>query len=75
MKAEADRIISEISPRLTMHDFRVVEGPTHSNLIFDLVIPHDFPMTEVDVVNRVKEQIRALQGCYYAVIQVDHSFA
>lgn len=75
LKAEADRIISEISPRLTMHDFRVVEGPTHSNLIFDLVIPHDFPMTEVDVVNRVKEQIRALQGCYYAVIQVDHSFA
>ena len=53
LKAEVSRIIGQISPRLTMHDFRVVEGPTHSNLIFDLVIPHDFSMTEVDVVNRV----------------------
>lgn len=74
LKAEVSRIIGQISPRLTMHDFRVVEGPTHSNLIFDLVIPHDFSMTEVDVVNRVKEQIRGLQGSYYAVIQVDHSY-
>ena len=75
LKAEVSRIIGQISPRLTMHDFRVVEGPTHSNLIFDLVIPHDFSMTEVDVVNRVKEQIRGLQGSYYAVIQVDHSYS
>lgn len=75
LKAEVSRIIGQISPRLTMHDFRVVEGPTHSNLIFDLVIPHDFSMTEVDVVNRVKEQIRGLQGSYYVVIQVDHSYS
>ena len=75
LKAEVSRIIGQISPRLTMHDFRVVEGPTHSNLIFALVIPHDFSMTEVDVVNRVKEQIRGLQGSYYAVIQVDHSYS
>ncbi len=61
--------------RLNMHDFRVVEGPTHCNLIFDLVIPHDFSMTEVDVVNKVKDQIRGLRGCYYAVIQVDHSYS
>ena len=70
-----NRILAEISPRLNMHDFRVVEGPTHSNLIFDLVIPHDFSMTEVDVVNKVKDQIRGLRGCYYAVIQVDHSYS
>ena len=75
LKAEVNRILAEISPRLNMHDFRVVEGPTHSNLIFDLVIPHDFSMTEVDVVNKVKDQIRGLRGCYYAVIQVDHSYS
>lgn len=75
MKEAVTGFVKNISPAMSIHDFRMVEGPTHTNLIFDLVIPHDFFMTEVDTVNLLKEKIRELPGCYYAVIQVDRSFS
>lgn len=74
MKDAVTGFVKDISPSMSIHDFRMVEGPTHTNLIFDLVIPHDFSLTEVNTVNQIKEKIRHLPGCYYAVIQVDRSY-
>lgn len=75
MKNAVSEFVTEISPSMSIHDFRMVEGPTHTNLIFDLVIPHNFSMTEVEAVNMLKAKIRELPGSYYAVIQVDRSFS
>ena len=35
-----------IRDRLTIHDFRIVDGPTHTNVIFDAVLPNDSALTE-----------------------------
>lgn len=76
---EMHRVISEMVTRLdsrfTMHDFRMVEGPTHTNLIFDVVLPYDSTYTDIDVINKLKEEIHALPGGkYFAVIQIDRAY-
>lgn len=50
------RAVKSIDPRLTIHDLRMVPGHTHTNLIFDLVVPHDFEMPAC----RLKAEVAAL---------------
>ena len=73
LRAETLSILWEIDERLTLHDFRVVPGPTHTNLVFDVVVPFDFPMTDEMVKNAVNERVHALEGTCYAVIDIDKS--
>ncbi|MDO4274309.1 MAG: cation diffusion facilitator family transporter [Eubacteriales bacterium] len=76
---EMHRVISKMAKnldsRFSIHDFRMVEGPTHTNLIFDVVMPYDSIYTDNDVINKLKEQIHALPGGkYFAVIQIDKAY-
>ena len=73
LRDETTAILRELDERLTLHDFRVVAGPTHTNLVFDVVVPFEFPMTDDAVRNAVSERIHALEGKCYAVIQIDKS--
>ena len=73
LRDETTAILRELDERLTLHDFRVVAGPTHTNLVFDVVVPFEFPMTDDAVKNAVSERIHALEGKCYAVIQIDKS--
>ena len=65
---------AEIDPAITIHDFRMVSGPTHTNLIFDAVVPYKFRLSDEEVRRRLSERIRALDGNYYAVIDIDKSY-
>ena len=73
LRAETRAIIAQIDKRLTLHDFRVVAGPTHTNLVFDIVVPFDFSMTDEAVKSAISERIHALEGTCYAVIDIDKS--
>ncbi len=73
LRAETQRILAGLDERLTLHDFRVVAGPTHTNLVFDVVVPFGFSMTDEAVRNAVSERIHALEGNCYAVIEIDKS--
>ncbi len=71
LKAEVNGYLDQIDPKLTMHDFRIVKGPTHTNVIFDLVIPYDYPVSDQEVMGSVTERIRMNHPDFYAVIDVD----
>jgi len=73
LRTETESILEELDPRLTLHDFRVVAGPTHTNLVFDVVVPFGFPMADDAVKEAISERIHALEGKCYAVIEVDKS--
>ena len=73
LRAETKAILAQIDERLTLHDFRVVSGPTHTNLVFDVVVPFDFSMTDEAVKSAISERIHALEGTCYAVIDIDKS--
>lgn len=61
----------EIHTQITTHDFRVVYGETHTNLIFDLAVPYTLKMTDEEIKERAAQKIKELSPTYNAVIQID----
>ena len=70
-KAEVDRIVKGFEGNVRFHDFRMVKGTTHSNLIFDIVVPHGYPMSDEEVVEQIREKVKEFKDNYYCVIHVD----
>ena len=59
---------------LDIHDFRIVEGPTHINLLFDCVVPFHKEYTKEEVIKYLKENIKDDEHKYYYVIEMDRPF-
>lgn len=66
--------VKTIDPRLTIHDFRIVPGPSHTNLIFDVVVPYDVKLSGEQVRRRIGELVAQMDGNYFAVVQIDSSY-
>lgn len=64
-------IVSEVEPSLTIHDFRMVVGNTHSNLIFDIAVPFECKRSPAELEAAIRERIRAWNPTYYAVMTFD----
>ena len=67
-------LVSEMCEEMSIHDFRVVEGPTHTNLIFDLIVPHKYQLNNDEVRNEIENKLSKIDERYFAVITVEHSF-
>ena len=63
-----------VEPEMTIHDFRVVRGPTHTNVIFDAVVPHKCRLTDEEVLQRLRRAVSTLDPAYQAVIQIDRAY-
>lgn len=74
LKAEIDQIVKGIDTDLSMHDFRAVFGPTHTNLVFDVVVPPEFELTDSQIIQNISEKTKKL-GNYFCVITIDHNYA
>ena len=70
-----NRIHEAISPDISIHDFRMVPGPTHTNVIFDAVVPYEFAMSDAQVQEKISSLVRAIEGDYFAVVTIDHPVA
>ena len=66
--------VKTIDGRLTIHDLRTVPGPTHTNVIFDVVKPHDLALTDAELRERVGALIQAAHPTYIPKITVDASY-
>ncbi len=75
MRVRVIEMLHDINPELSMHDFRMTAGPSHTNLIFDVVAPYQFPLDDGQLRQAIRERVAAFQGgTYYAVVEIDHSF-
>ena len=70
-KEKIAALVRTLDPRITIHDFRMVSGETHTNVIFDAVVPFDVSLDEKEVAARISELVSALDGNYYAVVNID----
>lgn len=61
-------------PGISIHDFRMVQGPTHTNLIFDAVVPYGFSMSHDEVQEELEKLVEKHWDDYRAVIQVEQSY-
>jgi hypothetical protein len=71
LKAFAEGIVREADDRLRIHDFRIVPGETHTNLIFDIAAPFELAVTNAELRSRVADELHAKNHHLFAVITVD----
>ena len=74
MKEKIATLVKCIDNRITIHDFRMVEGPTHVNVIFDAVIPHDIKKSEKEIVCDIQTIVKTLDDNCFAVVNIDRSY-
>lgn len=74
LKRVAQKILEEVDERLSLHDFRVVPGDTHTNLIFDMVVPFELEEQRSALILEVQRRIHAVDGHLFAVITAEHSY-
>ncbi len=73
-RRQVAELAREIDPAMTIHDFRMVPGPTHTNLIFELVLPYSSRLTESEARSAMTEKLQNLDPSFNPIIQVEHSF-
>ncbi len=74
IKEECIKIVKEINPDFSLHDFRMNEGETHANVIFDLVTPPENKLTARQIRKTVNEKLKEYDAKLNAIITVENSF-
>ena len=74
LREQVAALARAVEPEMTIHDFRVTKGPQHTNLIFDVVVPHRCRLRDEELCERLSGAVRALDERYFAVIQVDRAY-
>ena len=73
MRLQTALFASELGEGISIHDFRMVEGPTHTNVIFDAVLPYDLKMTPDELNAKLTDFITAIPH-HNAVITIDRPY-
>ena len=68
------KAVKDIDDTLDIHDFRVVEGPTHTNVIFDVVVPHRYRLSNDELKAEISDKVREINSSYCLVITVDNCY-
>lgn len=71
MRELVSKEVQSIDPRLSIHDFRMVRGPQHTNLIFDLVIPFEMNSKRSELKALIDQKVQFADCKYYTVITFD----
>lgn len=74
LKAQVKHIVKDISPDLSIHDFRAVVGVSHTNLIFDVCVPFSVKMSDAEITGLISQKVKEINPTYYTVIVVDRSY-
>ena len=73
LRTRVEAAVQAVDPALRIHDFRFVEGTTHSNLIFDVAVPFELRRTDEELRRAIASQISRLDPTYFAVITIDRT--
>ena len=71
LRARVLAAVRQIDPGINLHDFRLVSGTTHSNLIFDVAVPYENKTPDDRLRAAVAEQVRKIDPSYCAVVTID----
>ena len=68
------KVIKEMNPKYSIHDFRIVKGTSHTNLVFDLLLPVDDDREHSDIRKELNEKVRAINPNLNLSIKIEHGF-
>lgn len=69
-----EEVVKNVDETLSIHDFRVVKGSTHNNLIFDVLVPNECKLNETKIQDRIIQKIGELDNRLYVVLTLDRSY-
>ena len=75
LKLRAQNALANLDEELSLHDFRIVSGQTHTNMLFDVVIPYDSKLSLDDVKNAMEREFANDPVKYFFVIDVDRKMS
>ena len=71
---QVTKSISKLNENLNIHDFRVVKGVTHTNILFDCIVPYEENYTIEDITNHLNKTIKPENHTYFYVIKIDRPY-
>lgn len=74
MREFTEKVVKELNPEFSIHDFRMTDGGQRINLIFDLVVPRDKEYNSEEIRKTIQSKIHEKDNKYYAVIKVETSY-
>ena len=74
LRKQVADVARQIDPALTIHDLRITAGPIHTNILFDVMAPYGFRLSDSQVRAELCRGVRGLSDRYFPIIQVDHSY-
>lgn len=74
MKTALEEKISSRFPGVTIHDFRMVQGASHTRLVFDALVPFEFEMTNEEVKKGIEILVESNWDNCFAVVEVEQSY-
>lgn len=74
LKNMVKEIVQEIDESLSIHDFRIVKGPSHTNLIFDTVVPYKVNITDENIKSTIRKKVFEKNKNMFCVITVDRDY-
>lgn len=74
LKLKTKDMLLSLDNSLTFHDFRIVKGETHTNVLFDVVLSYDSPLKEEDVLTYLKQEYKKIDPKYNLVVKIDKDF-
>lgn len=74
LRERISKILSSLDAKLSFHDLRLVAGPTHTNVLFDIVVPNDVKIEKSAIISALKQNIKQLDNKYNLVVKIDSSY-
>ncbi|MBQ5850892.1 MAG: cation-efflux pump, partial [Lachnospiraceae bacterium] len=74
LKAKINEGVILLIEGASIHDFRMVQGPTHTNVIFDVVVPYSVKYSDEEVKEKVCRMVQLIDNTYFAVINIDRLY-
>lgn len=74
LRIKVNEALKKVHPDLSLHDFRMVPGSTHTNIIFDVVIPFHVEMKNNTILELMEKYVQSIDEKYYVVITFDQTY-
>ena len=74
LKRRALSSVKKLNNKLSIHDFRVVKGETHTNLFFDVIVPFEVNVTKQDIIKQLNKEFNNGKMTYNFVLDIDRNY-
>ena len=74
LRARLTEKLRQLDPALSLHDLRIVPGRTHTNVLFDLVLPAGYAGDKVELLEQLEQFIKEQDTAYSCIIKVEQSY-